>query len=151
MDRATDRIEQHLDDERRALRSNLEELEDRVRSTLDWRRQFRGNTAAFLGLAVGGGLLIGLMTARRRAVPAALEHPRRPAGGPASPYRASPYSDHRRRQLSLAWRGIESALIGLAASKLKDTLADMLPGFREQLARGQGNGQDRDGSTQYRG
>ena len=82
MDRAADRLEQHLQDERRALRSNLEELEDRVRSAVDWRRQFRSNTTAFLGLALGGGLLIGLITARRTALPAALHYARWRAGGP---------------------------------------------------------------------
>jgi len=146
VDRATDRLEQHLHDERRALRANLEELEDRVRSAVDWRRQFRSNTAAFLGLALGGGLLIGLMTARRTAVPAALKYPTTPAGEPAARY-----SDARRRELSPAWRSIESALIGVAAAILKNTLANMLPGFREQLT---GRGSDsykRDSSTRYRG
>ena len=144
MDPSTDRIEHHLDDERQALRSNLAELEDRVRSAFDWRRQFRSYTAAFLGLAVGGGLLIGLMTARRRAVPAARAYPRVAGGKPATPY-----SDHRRRELSLAWRGIESALIGLAAAKCKDTLANLLPGFREQPRR-KGDGYDSESSARYR-
>jgi hypothetical protein len=145
MDPSTDRIEHHLDDERQALRSNLAELEDRVRSAFDWRLQFRSNTAAFLGLAVGGGLLIGLMTARRRAVPAARAYPRMADSKPATPY-----GDHRRRELSLAWRGIESALIGLAAAACKDTLANLLPGFREPLARRKGDGYDSESSARYR-
>src|SRR5215470_12905003 len=143
MDQATDRIEQHLDQEREALRSNLAELEDRVRSAVDWRRQFRSNTAAFLGLACAGGLLLGLMTARRTQG-SGLEYPAIPGGKPATPYR-----DHRRRELSLAWRSIESALIGLAAARLRDTLANLLPGFGEQLAR-RGGGSRRDGSSSYR-
>ena len=144
MDRDTDRIKQHLDHERRALRSNLAELEHRVRSSVDWRIQFRRNTAAFLGFACATGLLIGMMTARRRRAPAGPEYPTATAGGPA------PYGDHRRREVSLAWRSIESALIGLAAAGLKGTLANLLPGFREQLARRDGNGSERDGSTGYR-
>ena len=145
MDRTTDRIEQHLDHERRALRSNLAELEHRVRSAVDWRTHFRGNTAAFLGLACASGLLLGMMTARRRRAASGLEYPRTTGGG-----LVTPYGDHRRREASLAWRGIESALIGLAAAKLKDTLANLLPGFREQLARREGNGYKRDTSTRYR-
>jgi len=144
MDRATDDIEQHLEDERQALRSNLEELEDRVRSALDWRRQFRSNTRAFLGIALGAGLLLGLMTARRTAVPAEPDYPAL-AGGPAPRY-----SDHRRRELSLAWRSIESALIGVAAAKLKDALVNMLPGFRDQPAGRGRDGYARDSSTRYR-
>ena len=145
MDRATDRIEQHLHDEREALRSNLEELEDRVRSAVDWRRQFRGNTAGFLGLAFAGGLLIGLLTARRSEALPAVEYSMTPSGRPATLRR-----DYRRRELSMAWRGIESALIGVGAAKLKDTLANLLPGFREELARRHRDGQERDGSRGYR-
>ena len=146
MDRATDRIEQHLEHERQALRSNLEELEDRVRSTVDWRRQFRGNAAAFLGLAFGAGLLLGVMTSRRVEAFAPLEYPMTPAGEPAIPYR-----EHRWRELSMAWRTIETALIGLAAAKLKRTLANLLPGFREELGEREGDGYERDGSSRYRG
>jgi len=144
MDRDTDRIKQHLDHEHRALRSNLAELEHRVRSTVDWRTQFRGNTVAFLGFACATGLLIGMMTARRRRAPAGPEYSTTTGGSPAAPY-----GDHRRREVSLAWRGIESALIGLAAAGLKNTLAHMLPGFREQLARRDGDGYNRDSSTSY--
>ncbi|MBV9727226.1 MAG: hypothetical protein JO299_18840, partial [Gammaproteobacteria bacterium] len=53
MDRATDRIEQQIDREREVLRSNLEELEDRVRSVVDWRRHFRSNPALWIGCAFG--------------------------------------------------------------------------------------------------
>lgn len=131
MDRATDRIEQQIDRERAVLRANLEHLEDRVRSLIDWRRQFRSNPALWIGCAFGGALLIALATARpvqgRPRVGL-----RREAGPPAG------YPDHRRREISLAWRAIESALIGVAAGKLKDTLAQILPGFREQLARRDG-------------
>ena len=145
MDRDTDRIKQHLDHERRALRSNLAELEHRVRSTVDWRTQFRGHTAAFLAFACASGLLIGMMTARRRRAPAGPEYSTITGGKPATPY-----GDHRRREVSLAWRSIESALIGLAAARLKGTLANLLPGLREQLARRDGNGYKRDSSTGYR-
>ena len=145
MDRDTDRIKQHLDHERQALRSNLAELEHRVRSTVDWRTQFRGHTAAFLAFACASGLLIGMMTARRRRAPAGPEYSTTTGGKPATPY-----GDHRRREVSLAWRSIESALIGLAAARLKGTLANLLPGLREQLARRDGNGYKRDSSTGYR-
>jgi hypothetical protein len=128
MDRATDRIEQQIDRERAVLRSNLEELEERVRSIVDWRQHFRSNSALWIGCAFGGALLFALATARP------VEHrPRLALRGDIEP--PAGHSDHRRREISLAWRTIESALIGVAATKLKDTLSHMLPGFREQLAR----------------
>jgi hypothetical protein len=144
MDRATDRIEQHIDYEREMLRSHLEELEDRVRSVVDWRRQFRSRPGTLLGLAFGGGLLIGLMAAGARAgaLPA---REYATAGDPTAGF-----SDQRRREISRAWRGIESALIGVAAAKLKDTLAQVLPGLREQLARREGDGYRPAASARYR-
>jgi hypothetical protein len=133
VDRATERIGQELDRERELMRSNLAELEDRVRSVIDWRRQFAGHPGPWLAAAFGGGLLIALLV-------------RRPAG----PLRIIEYSSsappaiardaQRRREISLAWRTIESALIGVAAAKLKDTIAAFLPGFKEQLARREGDG-----------
>jgi hypothetical protein len=131
MDRATERLEQQIDRERAVLRSNLEQLEDRVKSIVDWRRHFRSSPALWIGCAFGGALLIALATARPvgGSRPLALRPETGDAGG---------HSAHRRREISLAWRTIESALIGVAATKLKDTLSHMLPGFREQLARRDG-------------
>jgi pimeloyl-ACP methyl ester carboxylesterase len=131
MDRATDRIRQEIDRDREVLRANLEQLEDRVRSVVDWRRQFRSNPALWIGCAFGGALLLALATAPpvERRTRLAL----RPVSGPPAGY-----PDHRRREISLAWRTIESALIGVAAGKLKDAFAQILPGFREQLARRDG-------------
>jgi cobalamin biosynthesis protein CobD/CbiB len=130
MDRASERIAQQIDRDREMLRSNLEQLEDRVRSAVDWQRHFRSNPALWVGCAFGGALLFALATApaegRRRS--ALRTESELPTGRAA----------HRRREISRAWRTIESALIGVAATRLKDTLAQMLPGFREQLARRDG-------------
>jgi pimeloyl-ACP methyl ester carboxylesterase len=123
MDRATERIEQHIDRERELLRSNLAELEERVRSVVDWRQHYRSQPALWVGVAFGGGLLLAL--ARRR------DYPR---GGEA----LVGYSDHRRREISRAWSTIESALIGVAAARLKDALLRVLPGFGEKPSRREG-------------
>lgn len=132
MDRATDSIQQHIYHEREELRSNLEELEDRVRSVVDWRRHFHSNPVLWLGCAFGGGLLIALTAARSEDSSRSLGY-RRDADDLSG-------GDHRRREISRAWRTIESALIGVAAAKLKEALAGVLPGFREQLARHEGAG-----------
>lgn len=131
MDRATESIELEIDRGREMLRTNLEELEARVRSAVDWRRMYRANTATALGIAFGGALLLGLMAQRRSREPLAVEH--------------QP-SDARRREVSLAWRTIESALIGAAATHLQSLLTRMVPGFREQLSRREGNGQRQHGA-----
>ena len=149
MDRAVDRIEQHIDRERAMLLSNLEELEDRVTSVVDWRRHFRSNPATWVGVAFGGGLLLALAVARR---PSATRLDYLRAAASRAPYAEFPatYSEHRRRELSRVWLTIESALIGLAAAKLKQTLAQLLPGFREQLAADEGVGYAHDPAAKRR-
>ncbi len=150
MDHATDPIGQHIDREREVidrqralLRSNLEELEDRVRSIVDWRQHYRGNLALWIGVAFGGGLLLALAAAQRVDAPQRPEYPR--SGAPLAGY-----SDYRRREISRAWRTIESALIGVAAAKLKDALIRVLPGFGEQLARREGDGYPHGASARNR-
>ena len=141
MDRATENIELEIDRGRELLRSNLEELEARVRSVVDWRRAYRANTATALGIAFGAALLLGLMVQGRAREPAAVEY--RSVVG-----QGGRRSDARRREASLAWRTIESALMGVAATHLKDFLARVVPGFREQLARREDDGQWRQGAGQ---
>ena len=133
MDRATERIGQELDRERELMRSNLAELEDRVRSVIDWRRQFASHPEAWLAAAFGGGLLIALLVRRPAGSPRVIEY-----SSSATP--AVAYGAQRRQEMSRTWRTIESALIGLAAAKLKDTIAEVLPGFKQQLARREGDG-----------
>jgi hypothetical protein len=142
MDRATERIGHEIDRERELLRSNLEELEDRVRSVIDWRRQFEGHTAAWLAAAFGGGLLIALMVRRPVGSPRMLEY-----SSSAEP--ATAHSEQRSREISRVWRTIESALIGVAAAKLKNTIAGILPGFREQLEPREGDGHQPEASRGY--
>jgi hypothetical protein len=117
----TDQIESQIQEERGELRANLDELGSRVRSATDWRRQFRHNPMLGLGLAFGGGLLLaGLLrggTARNARQYAASTPPT--GRGP----------------LRGAWETIQSALVGVAANKASDVLSELVPGFREHLAK----------------
>jgi uncharacterized protein DUF3618 len=62
MGETASQIENHIEETREDLGSNLHELEERVKLATDWRRQFRNNPAIFLALAFGGGLLLARMT-----------------------------------------------------------------------------------------
>jgi hypothetical protein len=64
MGQTGDEIEGHIRDTREELRSNLQELEVRVKSAVDWRERFRRNPALGLGLAVSGGFLLAMLTTR---------------------------------------------------------------------------------------
>jgi hypothetical protein len=54
----TDQIESRIEDSREDLRSNLQELEQKVKSVTDWRRQFQNHPTAMISAAFGGGLLL---------------------------------------------------------------------------------------------
>lgn len=123
MDQTTEQIESQIHHQRQALRSNLQELEDKARSVTDWRQQVRANPAAMLAVAFAGGVL------------AAHVMPRRSRGGSrwARPTEGSENMRGRGVQFTHAWQNIQGALIGVAANKLKDALAEVVPGFSEQL------------------
>lgn len=135
MGQTSDQIENQIETRREDLRSNLEELEYKVKSATDWRQQFRNNTGTLLAIAFGGGLLLAGITRRggRRdyrgrvgTLAARVER---------APRRASP----RLQELRQTWDHIQSALIGVVASKVKDTLGEFIPGFRDQISRREGS------------
>lgn len=125
MDQTVDQIEQRIESSRQGLRSHLNELGDRMKSATDWRETFRRNPGTTLAVAFIGGLL--LASAVGRAEASRREH------------RVSRHVAFNRvgsgsQQLALrAWDEIKGALVGMAAAKLTRTLAELLPGFKEQL------------------
>jgi hypothetical protein len=58
MGQTTDQIAGDIARTREDLRSNLEELETRVKDVADWRSQFRKHPGAMLAAAVLGGALL---------------------------------------------------------------------------------------------
>jgi len=114
----SDRIESHIRSTREDLRSNLAELEGRVKSAVDWREQFRQNTALGVGLAVGVGFLLAGVTARRR----------RGAAGD----RSAPALLERRGRAHDVWGSVQSTLIGIAVARGTDLLAELLLGRRDE-------------------
>lgn len=75
MGQRSDEIKKHIDTQRSELSENLERLEERVKSTADWRTQVDRRPMTALGVAFGSGLLLGAIvprmggrsSARRRA------------------------------------------------------------------------------------
>ena len=61
MGQATSQIEAHIEDTRADLGSNLQELEQKVKSVTDWKQHFQKNPMTLLGVAFGGGILLATM------------------------------------------------------------------------------------------
>jgi hypothetical protein len=61
MGETTSQIEAHIEDIRKDLGANLQEVEDRVKSATDWRQHFQARPMTMLGIAFGGGVLLATM------------------------------------------------------------------------------------------
>ena len=113
MDQTTsDQIRSHIRSTREDLRSNLEELEGRVKSVVDWREQFRRNPALGAAMALAAGFLLASMTTR----------PRRRATGD----RLAPAYNERGRRSHHVWVNLQSALIEIAAARAIGLLRELL-------------------------
>jgi len=63
MGETPDDIKQEIENARHRLGADLNQLEARVKSTMDWRAQFDRNPWAWVGGAFGAAFLIGWMMA----------------------------------------------------------------------------------------
>lgn len=124
MGETTDQIETHIKSTRVDLASNLNELQDKVRSVTDWRQQFQKHPAVFMTAATVGGVLLSQLLRRsnRPAVTAGL---------------LSDASIHRpaASQVQQNINEIKAALIGVAATQVKSFLSELIPGFEQHLQR----------------
>jgi hypothetical protein len=129
MGQTTEQIETHIENKREDLKSNLQELEGRVKSAIDWRHYFKQNAAMMLAAAFGGGLLLSAMTRTRRTGVHA------PSVSSSTPVDAAPSVRSRTKHEVLdKVDAIKSALVGVAATKFKGMLGEAVPGFSEHLA-----------------
>jgi hypothetical protein len=120
MARTIDQIEERIAGSRHDLRSNLDELSQKVKSAVDWRQRVRSNPGAVLAIAFGGGLLLAAALGRTRGASTAVQVlPASVATG--------------RSRVMKAWDDIQTALVGVLAQKASTTLADVVPGFKEQI------------------
>ena len=126
MGQTVDKIEEQIQDGRENLRSNLDELGQRVKSVVDWRAKFRAYPVAALAIAFGGGfILAGMARGSRKSQP-----PVRGLG--SSSWNRG--ADESRGQALRAWDEIQSALVGVVARKVAKTLANPVPRFKEQTS-----------------
>ena len=129
MDRTTEKIENHIADQRKDLKSNIAELENRVKAVTDWRQHFQKHPAALITAAFGGGIILAALTrAERRVRPESVT-----AAQHASSTAPAPKESRNKHQIYEAWDTIKGALIGTAAAKFKGVLGDVIPGFTEHV------------------
>lgn len=146
MDEKPDQIAQHIEWKRGELGRNLDELQDKVRETTDWRKQFERHPYVLMSAALGGGILlssvVGSGLPRSRGYYAPTTPDTEPAASPSLDerpmFQRKRYEpSYQRQQAYGTLETIKTALFGLAASRAQDFLNEMLPGFREHFQEAQ--------------
>jgi hypothetical protein len=127
MGQRTDQIENQIEDKREDLKSNLQELETRVKTATDWRHYFEEHTGTMIAAAFGGGVLLAAMVSGR-SDRASLSQ-----AGDSEPARQ--WRTGTKNEVLDNVDSIKSALVGAAATRLKGFLGEIVPGFQEHLAK----------------
>ena len=129
MGQETNQIEAHIEDKRADLGSNLRKLEQKVKSLTDWEHHFQKNPMTLLGLAFGGGILLAAALGGRRRRRGTRSFSSLPAD------RKHQGTEHRAME---TWDNIKGALIGVAATRFKDFVGEIVPGFHEEFKQAEG-------------
>jgi hypothetical protein len=128
MGQTTDQIENQIENKREDLKSNLEELQTRVKTATDWRHYFAEHTGTMIAAAFGGGVLLATMLGGRSKRTSVSQ-----AGSSAEAARA--WTRGTKHEVLENVDSIKSALVGAAATRFKGILGEMVPGFTEHLAK----------------
>jgi hypothetical protein len=64
---SSEQIKREIDVERDELGRNIQQLERKMKDTVDWRSQFQKNPMVMIGLAFGGGILLSMLGGRHRS------------------------------------------------------------------------------------
>jgi hypothetical protein len=109
MDPSVEQLEAEIDRKREHLGADLHELEGKVESVMDWRRQYRAHTLPVLSIAFASGVALALM------------------GHDHHQTRSIASDNGRTGPIQDAWNDIRRALVTVAATRLADYVRERLP------------------------
>jgi hypothetical protein len=136
-----DQIERHIYEKRNELGENINELQQKVKTAVDWRAQFDRRPLALVGVAFGGGLLLSMLIGRGRKShddSSRWSRSRRwRRESQRSEYGSSPERQQSDDKGPSAWANLRDAVIAIAGSKLSSLIEELVPGFTEQYRRRQ--------------
>ena len=124
-----DQIETHIEETRETLGSNIEELEQKVKSVTDWRHHFQNTPMTMMGIAFGGGVVLAKMLGGRKRQRSSSSH-----SEPDS-YTPRAQANRQKHKAMETLDNVKGALIGVAATRLKDFVEEIVPGFKDQFHR----------------
>ncbi|HLZ91600.1 MAG TPA: hypothetical protein VKQ28_07775 [Candidatus Acidoferrum sp.] len=137
-----DQIERHIYEQRTELGENINELQQKVKTAVDWRAQFDQRPLTMMGLAFGGGVVLSLLFGgggRRHRSPRDWPRERNQLKSQID------YSSNRQQREgergapswgdTSTWQNIRGAALAVAGTRIGALIEQMLPGFQEQYKR----------------
>jgi hypothetical protein len=106
-------------------------LERKVKSVTDWKHYYAKSPMMMIGVAFGAGVLLAAMAGtksyrpRRRFVNSRNLEPQELVSGAERPT----------SKAMETWENIKGALVGVAATRVKDYVGEIVPGFQEHYER----------------
>ncbi len=131
----------HIENERRRLGQNIDEIEDRIKGATDLKGYFNRNTGIFLGSAVAAGVIVSVALRKRRHRQESAEDEDQLEGMPAEPSIHSRqsmkepvrrFADRHKERIMDTFDSIVDGLIGVACGKIVSFIADSVPSFKSE-------------------
>jgi len=132
MEATAKQIEDHIVKTRESLGSHLGELEQKVKSAVDWRQQFQTRPATLLTIAFTGGVVLAAVLGgpgKRNGK----RQPARPGARSETLLQTGQGSD----MVPQPWDRVKAALIGMATTRLLDYAREAFPKYRKRTAHGE--------------
>jgi hypothetical protein len=131
----TDKIKAHIDTQRGKVDQDLHEIERRVTKAVDWKEWFDRNPLGMIGAAAAGGFVFSLLIRRSSDVPHSKRYSEVDPRSSLTTPRQSGSSSKTSSQMDRVADTLDNtvaALLGVASSKVRDFVADVIPNFREE-------------------
>jgi hypothetical protein len=141
-----DQIERQIAETRSELSHNVSELQDKVKSAVDWRTQFREHPGTLLALAFGGGVVLSALLPSPRRSRKAYDSGSISAGDrtySAPSYDSSSATPSKPSDLRKTIEALAGALLGVAVNQASGLLDSVLPGFHQEFTKAR-TGKDKD-------
>jgi hypothetical protein len=147
MDQTPDQKERHIEETRHRLSDDISELEEKVKSTLDWRAQFKARPGTMLAVAFGGGALLAGLIPPIRSSSTSSESRWNEQDDRDSRDLAVRSANGTASQTSETLGAIKGALVALATAKLSGLIEEFIPGFKREFDAQTGRSANRYGSS----
>jgi hypothetical protein len=142
MGERTDQIERQIAETRNELGDNFGELQDKVKSAVDWRTQFQEHPGTLLAVAFGGGVILSAI------LPSSRSRAKKQDGPHDSANELVPSnSTNKPNDLRRSIDAFTGALLGVAVDKASGFLDSLLPGFHQEFAKAKNKDSHRNDPT----